>query len=90
MAEIKINLEKLTEKIGKLQTLKSECDSITTTEKDRVGAGQCTLLVESLRNNYKPLKEALSLLISNSIQYFNSVKESAVKADQRASEKLSK
>ena len=90
MAEININIEALEQKIEKLQTLKEECDNVSIWNEDVVGSGQSTGLVRDIRCEYKTIKDTISLLISNSISFFNGVKESAVSADSESANKLSK
>lgn len=90
MSEININIEVLDEKIVKLQNLKETCEGIRIVEEDVVGSGQSTEIVKDIRDEYKMLKDAMSTLISNSINFFNGVKESAKAADEEAASSLSK
>lgn len=90
MAEININIEALEQKIEKLQTLKGECDDLQIWDENVVGSGQSTELVKDIRFEYKTIKDTMSLLIANSISFFNGIKESAMSADSESANKLSK
>lgn len=90
MAEISINIEILEEEISKLQTLKEKCEDVYICDEDVIGSGQSTKLVKDIRDEYKLIKEAMSTLISNSISFFNGIKESAVSADNESASNLSK
>ena len=90
MAEININIEALEQKIEKLQTLTEECDNVSIWDEDVIGSGQSTELVKSIRCEYKTIKDTMSLLITNSISFFNGIKESALSADSESASKLSK
>ena len=59
-------------------------------EKEIVGAGQSTEIVNDIRAEYKIIQSAMSTLIANSISFFNGIKESVKVADEEAANSLSK
>jgi len=88
MATINANIAALEDKIGKLTSLKAECEAIDVKEKPVVGSGLSIEVVHAVDTEYALIKAAIETLLSNSIAFFSNVKASLVEADEKAANKL--
>ena len=88
MAEISVNVELLEEKIQKIRELKSTCDEIDVATETLSGSGQSIDIIQLIDKEYPLLKSAVGELLTNSISFFENVKNSMIKADTEASAKI--
>lgn len=88
MATINTSITALEEKIGKLKTLKSECEARCVDPNDVVGSGMSIEVIQAVDTEYQTIKIAVQTLLDNSIAFFENVKLSLVRADNNAANKL--
>lgn len=88
MAEISVNVELLEEKIQKLKDLKTVCDGIDVTTESLSGSGQSIEIIQLVDQEFPLLKSAIGELLTNSISFFENVKNSIIGADTEASAKI--
>lgn len=90
MDNIKVNIAALEEKIGKLTTLKTDCESIDTSAENLVGSGMSIEVLHAIDKEYDTIKAAVVQLLGHSIAFFENVKSSMIEADEEASDKINK
>lgn len=88
MAEIKINVDELQNSIDNLNSLQSECESITLPAYDQVGSGKTFDVLNGLRSECELANSLLLELIQNTTSFLTSVKNSVNEADSKAAEKM--
>lgn len=88
MVKINANIAAMEEKIGRLKTLRTECEAIEATANTVVGSGMSIEVVQAVDVEYAQIKTAVLTLLDNSIAFFNNVKQSLVEADVKAAYKL--
>lgn len=89
MGEIKIKIDALDSKIQELQILQRRIGSNITTCPQVVGGGSSVMEFEKIANMYKTLNSSMLLLVINTVSFMDSLKESYVGSDRKASNKIS-
>lgn len=89
MAEIQIKINKLSESITKLGSLKESCQSWNTTCPETIGGGQTVNELEGLASLYKSLNVHFIDLISNTILFMENMKDSFEESDNEAARSIS-
>lgn len=89
MANIKIKIDALEAKIQQLKTLEKEISSNNTTSPQVVGGGSSVNELEKMADMYKTLNSSLSVLVTSTISFMDSVKASYVGSDKKAAVKIS-
>ena len=82
MQEININVEILEDKISQLSALHKACATIPFKTKDMKGSGESVSAIHEVEQEYDALKTCFEQLLSNTIQFFENVKQSVVGADE--------
>lgn len=83
MAEIKINVSEINNAIAQLQSLKTEIDSCPAAP-EIVGGGKTINELEDILQLYLDFNADLSGLVSNTIAFFQNVRDSYIESDEMA------
>ena len=81
MIVINTNILVLGEKIERLRTLKTQCEGLDIRTAAPEGSGLTNARLQALDGQYTVLRDAMTELLGNSIEFFENVKKSMVEAD---------
>ena len=82
MIVINTNIVALGEKIQRLRDLKVQCEGLDVRTVPSEGSGWTNAQLWELDNQYTVLRDAMTGLLDNSIQFFENVRQSMVEADE--------
>ena len=88
MIQINVNAELLEGKIQKIRDLKTTCDGIEVASEPLSGSGESIDLLQLIDEEYALLKAEIGNLLSNSVSFFEGIKNSMIAADQKAAGKI--
>ena len=88
MSEINIKTQNLVSQIEKLQQLQLTCEKLEVSSESVEGGGCAIKALNAIDEEYFVLKEMLSLMIDNSVAFFENVHESIVEADELAAKNM--
>lgn len=88
MAEIKIAIDALENKISELQTLQNEISTNATTPPATVGGGTSVNELEKIATLHQTMLSSIQLLVTNTISFMENIKVSYVESDGKASKKI--
>ena len=89
MAEIHVNIPEINNAITQLQSLKTEIDSCPATP-EVVGGGKTINELEDILQLYLDFNADLSGLVSNTIAYFQNLRDSYTESDEMAARMISR
>lgn len=87
MNTINVNVEILEDKIQKLENLRTQCESVVVQSKPVQGSGKSINALNNVDKEYVVVKNKIYTLLSNSIVFFNNIKQSVIEADESAASK---
>ena len=76
MAELKVNISELDNAIQLLRELKDTCDNLNLTPPPTEGSGKVVQQMENISNAYITVRDSMSILLSNSIVFFQNIRDS--------------
>ncbi len=83
MSEIKVNIEALDQKITQLRNLQNSCDSASVNAVDLIGGGESIRVINEVDQEYAVMKRCFNTLLTNSIQFFENVKQTVSDTDMK-------
>ena len=84
MAEIKINIDELNDLIVDLQNLQKKSSSFRENAPATRGGGQTVNEIEKIKDIYNEIDSNVEVMISNTVLFFKSVKDSYMSSDAKA------
>lgn len=84
MSEIKINIDELNNLLIDLQNLQKKSSSFRETAPAIIGGGQTVNEIEKIKNIYDGIDSNVEVMISNTVSFFKSVRDSYMASDAKA------
>lgn len=85
---ININIDEINNSIGRLRSLQTRCDLVSTTPPVTVGGGKTVNKLEEIASMYESLNECFGELVSNTILFLQNTRDSYVSSDSKAADKI--
>ncbi len=89
MSEIKINIDELNNLIIDLQNLQKKSSSFRENAPATIGGGQVVNEIEKIKNIYDGIDSNVEVMISNTVLFLQSVRDSYMSSDAKAARGIS-
>lgn len=89
MSEIKINVNELNNLLIDLQNLQKKSSSFKENAPATIGGGQVVNEIEKIKNIYEKIDSNVEVMVSNTVQFLQSVRDSYISSDAKAARGIS-